>query len=74
MKNIKDMYRPEVVLYVHSNQGILYSVESSLKDIKQLHDERLYEVAYRIEEQLSLENRLKELKIKVEEVIEQTNE
>jgi hypothetical protein len=55
MKSVKDMYKPEVVMFVHSNQHLLFKQESSLQEIKTMNDEHLYEVAYELENKLNKE-------------------
>jgi len=51
-KKVKDMLRPEVVMYVHSYQNVLFKEESSLIDIKNMKDQELYDVAQKIEDKL----------------------
>jgi hypothetical protein len=51
-KKVDEMYYPEVVLFVHSNQGVLFTNESTLHQLKNLPQERIYEIAYQIEEKL----------------------
>jgi hypothetical protein len=55
MKKVDEMFRPEVVMFVHSYQNKLFSQESSLKEIKEIDDTNLYVIAYRIEEKLDEE-------------------
>jgi hypothetical protein len=54
MKQVKDMYRPEVVMFIHGYQSLLFTEESSLQNIKNMNDKSLYELAYKLESKLNL--------------------
>lgn len=53
MKQVKNMYRPELVMFIYSYQELLFKEESSLQEIKELDDTKLYEIAYQLEKLIS---------------------
>jgi hypothetical protein len=69
MKSVKEMSFSEIVQFCYDNQGILYPVEVSLEEIATISENQLREAAIKIENYLTFDERLNEIKARVNKLL-----